>query len=110
MESRTLREPKGFRTLREFKKKLQKAIDSQSIEKFEGLIYYCPFSSLRCTDCPIFDKNGPRELVGASATCLLGSMTSTCWNYDDRVISKKTALANLVLMGIKLLAYLESEK
>ena len=108
-----------FETADEFKKRLRKAIDTQDVEEFESSLWDCPLTLLKqnyshetglsCLSCPLYDKNGPTELIGRSLMCLRSSMSDICRDYTDSKISKETALARLILMGIKLLAYLDSK-
>jgi len=106
------------KSFNEFKKKLRKAIKAQSMKKFDKLSYSgCPFQFnqghnriIWCSGCPLSDTNGPRELIGNSKTCLVGSIQDICIAYDDLVMDKKTALARLVFSGTKLLAYLEGKE
>jgi len=107
------------KNLEEFKIHLRKAIDTQSMEKFTSILRGpCPFSRfdqnhnplshIPCPDCPLSDINGPRELIEPKETCLLGSMTDVR-SYRG-IVDKEAILAKLVLMGIKLLAYLDSKE
>lgn len=104
------------KSLEEFKERLRKVMKSQNIRKFHNLLHYCPFlsfsSSSRCESCPLSDKNGPKELVGRTNRCLCGSMRDTYWDYYiyGRIVDEKTVLAEMVLIGIQLLAYLESKE
>ena len=100
---------KKCKTLKEFKEQLQKAIDSQSIEKFKSLVCSCPFvHSKHCSECQLYEENGPEELV-AQIACLRGSMSDVFWHYENE-ISKETAIAMLILESTKLLAYLDSKE
>jgi len=102
------------KTLGEFKKRLQKAIDSRDMKEFGELLHSCPFPSFYkcnkwCPNCPLSDAEGPRELIGQAETCLIDAMLETCQDYYfDHTIGKDNTLAGLVLMSIKLLAYLEN--
>ena len=109
-----------WKTLDEFKKRLRKAIDTQDIEEFESSLWDCPLTllnqnyghetGLSCLSCPLYDKNGPTELIGRSLICLRGTLSHTCWAYENKLISEKDALAMLILEGTKLLAYLDSKE
>jgi len=106
-----------LKTLKEFENKLKEAMNSQDIKKFKDLVGYCPFlsfcwgdSSHFCPDCPLSDRNGPTELLGSAYTCLRGSMSNIYHNYCLGEINEGTALVELVLQSIKLLAYLESKE
>lgn len=107
-----------FEILERFKKDLQKAIKKQNIERFKKLLHYCPLKSSSeynniseriCCYCPLFNEEGPRELIGLTQSCLMGSMTYIYWSSYNGGMDEKTALARLVFDGIKLLAYLENK-
>jgi len=120
------------KTLSEFKRELVKAINNQDIEHFGSLIIPsigsltipstmgCPFfhpfferdrGNGYCPDCPLSDKDGPKELMGTQITCLVGSMKAIFSDYVYyRKINKETALSMLILDATKLLAYLESKE
>ena len=104
------------KTLSEFKRELVKAINNQDIEHFGSLIIPsergCPFfhpffernrGNGYCPDCPLSDKEGPKELMGSLDTCLLGSIRDVYWDYKRHKINEETALARLVVMSIELL-------
>jgi len=109
-----------LKTLKEFKRKLQEAMDSQDIDKFKDLLYFCPFRQFYwrdstahsyCPDCPLSDKEAPEELkVPWMDTCTLGSLKAAYSEYTLDITTKTSTLANLVLMSIKLLAYLDSKE
>jgi len=109
--------------IEEFKEKLQKAIKCQDIEQFKLLTQRgagCCFQSFRgysgetgalCPGCPLAEEGGPKELIGVSVTCLVGSIRDICYSYYvAREINEETALVNLALMSIKLLAYLDTRR
>ena len=98
------------KNLDNFKRRLQKAIDTQDMEEFKKLSSnYCPTNG--CDDCFFYDENAPSELTDNDFNiCLRGSIMDIYWSYYDENISEETALAMLILEGIKLLAYLENEK
>jgi len=116
-----------FKTIKEFKDALRKAIKYPDMEKFKNLsnpLSSCPFPvfnqahnqlpGLPCPSCPLSDNNGPREFTDPRETCLLGGMTKIYRDYIyrdhyDSIIDETKALAELVLIGIKLLAYLDSK-
>jgi len=107
------------RMLKEFKEKLQEAMDTRSIMRFKRLLGVpprddCPGTSVRgCVNCSLSDKNGPGEFIGTGAygnTCLVGSMREICLDYSNKRINKETAVPRLVLIGIKLLLYLETKE
>jgi len=100
------------KTLKEFKKRLQEAIDDQDIKVFKKIARSCPFpSKVKCSDCPLSVDGAPRELIGTSYSCLAGSIVDIYCDYPmNDEASKKTTLAILILTGIKLLSYLGSKE
>ena len=108
------------KTLDEFKEGLQEAMEQQNMEKFQNLVHGCPFKSLQwydrkakrcCPECPLSTIDGPDELTGTEIICLCGSMGDIYWDcYLLHRIDKETALAELIIMGTKLLAYLENKE
>jgi len=91
------------------------------MEKFASILWgLCPFPTLHgydhnsdsyCPECGLSDKNGPKELIGPQIVCLGGSMMSTYRSYINRhEIDEKAALARLIVIGTKLLAYLDSKE
>jgi len=107
-----------YKNLEEFKKGLRRVIRNPDIEEFKNLVWYCPLKQFYkynsagdlCSGCPLSKTGGPKELVGSLFICLRGSMWGVYLKYDWGVIDKETALAQLVLEDIKLLAYLENKK
>jgi len=98
------------KTMREFQKKLREAIESQSMDKFKHLVANCPFTSKRnCLRCGLLSKDGINEFTGPRNICLLSEMSRICWDYIESRSSRETVLARLVLIGTKLLAYLENK-
>jgi len=107
------------KNLEEFKDRLRLAIKNQSIKQFDSLVVDCPFPAFCwydninkkwCTNCPLSDKNGPKELIGLRNTCLTTEMCNICDNYYGKETNKKTIIARLVFLGIKLLSYLDSKE
>ena len=95
--------------LDEFKSKLRKVIKNPEIRQFPKIAGHCPSPSLcvcnekldlLCPDCPLRNDTA----------CFLGLIRDIRKDYLFERIDEKTALAKLVLMSIKLLAYLESKE
>jgi len=111
----------AIHTLKDFEEKLQAAINTPNMKNFMNLLSPgksdCPFPSLfkdtydgkgeYCPECPLSDRNGPRELIRTQVTCLVGWMFNICWRYSHEKITEEECLPELVLSGIKLLTYLE---
>ena len=107
-------------TINDFKTRLRKAIETQSMEKFTSILRgLCPFPTLYgydwdsnsyCPGCGLSDINGPKALIGSAATCIGGSISDIYNSYCRNAIDEKTALAKLVFEGIKLLAYLDNKE
>ena len=99
-----------FDTVEEFKKWLQETIESQNMKNFESLRKYCPFPSVNCFNCPLSMEETQERLIGVWGVCPCGSMTGIYCDYYNKKIDKETVLAESVLEGIKLLAYLDSKE
>jgi len=109
----------GHPTLKGFQKQLSELINNPDMKRFENLLWYCPYPKKHChidsvfgfsSTCFLSDKNGPEELRGQSDICLINSISQLCSAYNSNIISKKTALSKVVLLAIKLLAYLNSKE
>ena len=103
-----------YKSVEEFKEELKKAIHTQDIEKFgdmtlDGAGCGEPFG-VGCDLCPLCEPEGPKELVEPFNSCLLGSIVDISWDHYNGSLDEKTALARLILLGTKLLAYLDSKE
>jgi len=98
-------------TLKEFKNQLQDSINNQDIIELSNLCDCPSLGTNICANCFLSDENCPKELTGSWTSCILGSMKDVYWDYYIlNEINEKDTLARFILMGVKILAYLNSKE